>query len=162
MSPAETYFKYRVTGFANSTLASNSWINCRMNGMLIGRVTTWMRFVRTSGVILIFPTITASSERRPPPPESPIGTGCGIPAFTPRTPGWPDVSAPFSKMSFSMSTTLLASARSSLMNSLTTSAGATSTCSITPASCRIMSAFCVTSRLEDFGSAKMLIVPELP
>ena len=39
-SPAEMYCKYRVTGFANSTLASNSWINCRMNGMLIGRVTT--------------------------------------------------------------------------------------------------------------------------
>src|SRR5438552_1747616 len=68
----------------------------------------------------------------------------------------------FSKISLSMSTTLLASARSSLINSLTTSAGATSTWSITPANCRMMSAFWVTSRLDDFGRARMLIVPELP
>ena len=61
-SAAEIYRNGRVTGLPNSTFASNSAINLRTNGMLIGRVMTWIRFVRTSAEILILPTTIESSE----------------------------------------------------------------------------------------------------
>ncbi len=64
--------------------------------------------------------------------------------------GW----APLSKTSFSISTTLVTSARSNLMNSLTTSAGGMSTWSMMRTSDRIVLEFSVTIMLEDLGSAR--------
>src|SRR2546430_16711782 len=57
-------------------------------------------------------------------------------------------------MSLSMSTTLLASARSNLMNSLTTSAGGTSTWLMMRARVRITLEFSVTRIAPAFGSAR--------
>src|SRR6202011_998692 len=90
-SAAEIYRSGRVTGLANSTLASNSATSFRTNGMLIGRVITWMRLVRTSADSLIFPTTTDSSVSAVNAPRSlSTVTCCGEPGGrTPRTPGYP-------------------------------------------------------------------------
>ena len=52
----------RETGTPNSTVESNCWMRLRTNSMFTGRVITWMRFVRTSAVSLILPTMIESSE----------------------------------------------------------------------------------------------------
>ena len=136
-----------------------------MNGMFTGRVMTWIRFVRTSAAILILPTTIESSESAVNALRSPstdncwaCGTGTLFAGRTGRTPGCTVVvvvvAPPLSKTSFSISTTLLASARWSLMNSLTTCAGGTSICSTMWVRLRITLEFSVIRMLDDFGSAR--------
>ena len=93
--------------------------------------------MRTSAESLILPTTIESSDKRGQRTD-PLPLGFDLlrndrlanPPDPAGCPGRPPFWSPFSKISFNMSTTLLASARSSLMNSLTTSAGGTSTWSI--------------------------------
>src|SRR5688572_3002700 len=139
-----------------------------MNGMLTGRVMTWIRFVRTSAAILILPTTIESSESAVNALRSPSTcTGWGgwgtltLGGRTGRTPGWTFVATvvvvvvpPLSKTSLSISTTLLASARWSLMNSLTTCAGGTSTWSMMRTRRRMTAEFSVMRTLPDFGKAR--------
>src|SRR6476469_3668036 len=78
---------------------------------------------------------------------------------TGRIPGWTVVVVvvvvfPLSKTSFSISTTLLASARSSLMNSLTTCAGGTSIWSTIRIRVRMTLEFSVIRMLPAFGNAR--------
>src|SRR3989440_7910421 len=135
--------------------------------MFTGRVITWIRFVRTSAAILILPTtiessVNAVSALRSPSIETWFVTCGGGGTFggrTGRTPGWTVVvvvvvAPPLSKTSFSISTTLLASARWSLMNSLTTCAGGMSIWSTMWIRLRITAEFSVIRMLDDFGSAK--------
>src|ERR1700738_4152658 len=137
----------------------------RMKGMFTGRVITWIRFVRTSGAILILPTTIESSEsevnalRSPSTDNCGAGTGTLFAGRTGRTPGWTVVvvvvvAPPLSKTSFNISTTLVASARWSLMNSLTTWAGGTSIWSTMWIRLRITAEFSVIRMLEDFGNAR--------
>src|SRR5205085_6043922 len=138
-----------------------------MNGMFTGRVMTWMRFVRTSAAILILPTTIESSERAVNALKSPsietwvwaCGTGTLVGGRTGRTPGATVVvvvvvAPPLSKTSFNISTTLLASARSSLMNSLTTCAGGTSIWSTIRIRLRMTAEFSVIRIADALGNVR--------
>ncbi len=140
--------------------------------MLIGRVTTWMRFVRTSAVSLILPTMIESSfseaarisKLLSPVDSTTVLAGRAVPAgvtgrATGAAPGALPLAGCFSKIAFNFSSTSLASARSSAMNSLTTSAGGTSiSCRMctrprTVALFSVMSSACALGRARDVGVA---------
>src|SRR5204863_10100925 len=88
------------------------------------------------------------------------GGGCTLPGGrTGRTPGATVVvvvvvAPPLSKTSFNISTTLVASARSSLMNSLTTCAGGTSIWSTMWIRLRMTAEFSVMRIADAFGNAR--------
>ena len=157
MSPARTKRSGRVAGSPEGRLESSSLMRVRRKGRLTGRVTIWMRLVRKSASILIFPTIRASSESVTGPlVAAPCGAP-GAPGGAPCTEAL--VPAGFSNILVSRSTTSLASARWSWKNSLTTSAGLLSRRATTCAKLRMISAVSVTNTAWDLGSATMLVTP---
>src|ERR1043166_30441 len=119
-------------------------------------------------MILIFPTTIFSSVNAVNPLKSPStetwvfgggGGGTFAPGRTGRTPGATVVvvvvvAPPLSKTSFNISTTLLASARSSLMNSLTTWAGGTSIWSTIRIRLRMTAEFSVIKMADALGNAR--------
>ena len=158
-SPARTYFKLRIFGSANLMSLSNSLTSFLTNGRFVGRVTTRMRLVRTSAESLMRPEISDSSDGPPAlmsTDTDPAATPGGCPGTggcTARTAVVVPVLGDFSKIFSSFSSTSFASARSSWMNSVTTSAGATSICPMIWMSVRMTAVFSVTRSDCAFGSA---------
>ena len=105
--------------------------------MLIGRVMTWMRFVRTSAVSLMSPTMIDPSEG-PPPPGPRAGRPAGVVGF--------------SKIFSSFASTSVASARCSRRNSETTDADGTSFSAMILNSPRMTSVLSVTKSACARGS----------